>query len=99
MRERCLSNKNEERKRKKERKGFSSSIDQSIRKENENDSKRRYSLIAIPGLKISNACITYVYTRIHMYASAYRCAYLKRTCARVRTDSWPLNISKGLVAI
>lgn len=40
---------------------------------------------------------TRVYTRIHMYASAYRCTYLKRTC--VRTDSWPLNISKGLVAI
>lgn len=83
----------------KRKDSFSSSIDQSIRKENENDSKRRYSLIAIPGLKISNACITYVYTRIHMYASAYKCAYLKRTCARVRTDSWPLNISKGLVAI
>lgn len=50
----------------------------------------KYSLIAIRGLKISSVCI---------YTLAYRYTYLKRTYARVRTDSWPLNISKGLVAV
>lgn len=50
----------------------------------------KYSLIAIRGLKISSVCI---------YTLAYRYTCLKRTYARVRTDSWPLNISKGLVAV